>query len=675
MIPVASGSGTRPPGPPINRNGSYPDAPPGISLSQAPSLRQGREGGRPGAPAGTIAGAVPVLAPVRPSRKGKEKAFDQDSINTPQHEQDDIQDKPAPRKSAVKGSSSRSDSASIAAKHKPKSGKKKVRIDVAESSDSEYSPSSNASADGDADDGEDEDADAEAEADGDGEGDESEVGSRSRRHSSGHHGQAEDLEAWDWDWADPSSLPIPGVAGRKKELKYLDEAIYNSALFDAAEQRVDLARMLLEWQALKSRQDQFESSTIAADQTLPHPTPLGPSLEHNRDEPGQPTTSDTEGPRVRRESLPPESIPSEVPIPSAAFLEKMSRWPLHPSRLLAQDVALPLKDAFHDLVAVALEDSVLLNLIRPAPSPRPPRARSAYQANAPFAVHVDPPNNLSSEQNGEIGGLDPSLKYDDSDSTGTEDEDEEEVLTSSLDDTLDQATLRNPHIPRLLHLLEQTTELLIEGMLGRVPLGPPPPMDFYQRTGAIDPVQLPRAIGWETVLDVAKGVEGISPSVIEELEQSMTTLYGPASQDPHPIQVLPPLIAPRKARLPKRRDTAPPDPSKSREQSTRPTDIASPASDEETTYRGKRQRRDSTESIEHDHKRSRQTTTTRSRSASQQAPSSGANSDRTGSHDDGVNEAREAQKFSNAERDDNDEKEVASLLSSLWVAGVRPAPA
>ncbi|SCV70938.1 BQ2448_3700 [Microbotryum intermedium] len=666
MVPVASGTSTRR----SNQGASQPDAPPGIRFTRASSLGRGRvraraTTARPKHEVDSTADAAPVTLPARPSRKGKEKALNQDGTDAPQYEEAKIQHGVAPRKSAVKGSSSRFTSTPSAAMGENKTGTKKVRIDVAESSSSAYSPSSNASAEEDADEDDDhgdhdDDEDADAEAEADGEGDESEAGPSSRRHKARQRGQVEEVEAWDWDWAEPSSLPIPGSAGRRRELKYLDEAIYKSALFDATEHRVDLARMLLEWQALKSRQKQVESNVIVRDGVPRDSTLSGPLSEQDQDEDGRSTTSEPEGPTVTQANL-----PSEVPMPAAAFLEKMARWPLHPSRLPPQNVASSLEDAFEDLVADVVRDSALLNSKRPDPSPPRPRVRSAYQANEPFAIYVEPPKNPSSDHNGDS----PSLQDVDSGSIEDDDDDNEE-LTSSLDDPLDEVYLGHPQISCLLQLLKKTTALLIEGMMWRVPLGPPPPMDFYQQTGAVDPIDLPRAIGWETVLDVAKGIEGISPSVIEELEQSMTTIYGPTNHGPHPVQVAQTLIPPRKVRQPKHRDPNVPE---GRKQNARARENTSSASDEGTTYRGKRKRRDLTESIEHGHKRPRRTRITRSRSASQ-VPSTAAGSEGTDSSDDEEDQTQGAEGLDDEDHDGNDEKEVASSLSSLWVADARTAP-
>lgn len=304
------------------------------------------------------------------------------------------------------------------------------------------------------------------------------------------------------DYWDPRVLPINGAQRRTRELRKLEHGLYRSALYDTAINEMDLGRILLEWEAIKRRrraeeeeqQEQVEALEGTRVEQLARP-------RTTRSRSGTPAafTDREDTPGVPSAHLDNSSV---LPFPSALSLDLLSRWPLNPAaKEDPTNTEHTLSDSLWSLVSSTTHHLQRLNpALRKPPRP-PPRTRSAYEINAPLA----PPSTLvqindSTHTNGNVDGYN---DLEDSDSNF----DSEDGLNSG-DDDLDPSAPSTAQA-NTFHQLSTSLDTLLMSMVEKIPLGPPPPLDYYtqQKIKSSRPSEM--AVGWESVLEVVQKMDGV----------------------------------------------------------------------------------------------------------------------------------------------------------------------
>ncbi|ORY91554.1 hypothetical protein BCR35DRAFT_69748 [Leucosporidium creatinivorum] len=300
---------------------------------------------------------------------------------------------------------------------------------------------------------------------------------------------------------DPRVLPMNGAQRRTRELRKLEYGLYRSALYDAATNETDLGRILLEWEALKRRRRVEEQEQQEQEQG-----PGGTRVEQlARARRSTRSQSGTPAPLTDREDTPSTPFaslddPDTLPFPSAFSLDLLSRWPLNPATLdTPSTITQPISDSLWSLVSSTAHQLERLNpALRPPPRRRA-RVRSAYETNAPLALPSTLAYTGAPTTNGSAGGHD---DLEDSESSSDSDD------LGSGDDDLDSLAPTPAQTSTFGHLSTSLDSLLMS-LVDKIPAGPPPPLDFYtqQKIKASQPRE--RVLGWETVLEVVKGMEGV----------------------------------------------------------------------------------------------------------------------------------------------------------------------
>lgn len=289
---------------------------------------------------------------------------------------------------------------------------------------------------------------------------------------------------------DPRLLPFNGAQRRTRDLKRLEYGGYRTALYDTAVGEMDLGRILLEWEGIKRGRAQ-EEQVVAPDRAVERLT----RARQGRSRSGTPVViGDLEElPGTPAASVAGGGEQETLPFPSALSLDILARWPIRTS--LLESKTPPISDAIWSLISSTTTKLERLSPALRKPHGRRARPRSAYEQNGPLAT---------TSANAQPNGHQSASEEDSEDANSASDS----GALSSHDDDIDPAA-PPPALQPAFDTLSSTLDLLLTGLVEEIPAGPMPPLDLY--TQQIVRVRPPpaQALGWEKVLKVVRGLEGI----------------------------------------------------------------------------------------------------------------------------------------------------------------------
>ena len=336
--------------------------------------------------------------------------------------------------------------------------------------------------------------------------------SRSSGHSStsGSVALSDDYGEPDVDdlW-DPRNLPPNGHPRRKTQMDQLEHGVYRSALHDVVGAKMDLGRVLLEWEGLRKWREVVDRQANGAKDE----DGLRERLERNLDVKGNRKAREEDTPLVSEEgneedevSLPygtytpdytetppidfaspypsqtnspnPSRELSPIPYPSAVQLSQVARWPLPPN-LSFMTNASPLEEELRGLASARRR--------RRSSAERPTRTkpRSAYARQAPLAKPARPKARSSGSSS---SSSDPTLSDLDDASSSLDDSDSFFSLSSS---------------PEPPNSIITTLDSIIFQMTAVVPRSPFPARSYWSQRSREDAGRREKGVGWEEVVRCA----------------------------------------------------------------------------------------------------------------------------------------------------------------------------
>lgn len=331
------------------------------------------------------------------------------------------------------------------------------------------------------------------------------------------------------DWADPRNLPAPmTMQGRQlrrsEEWRALELGGYRVALHDVATADLeDLGRTLVEWDGIARWRKGVEEETAARQEdvrraaeeieateefTIEDTPPPASSQPLTQPPPAQPQPATQPTPVPDPDAPEPERDDDDIPpIPTSTFLFQMSRWPVHPSALYGPPPVLRQRQKPFELsrfprseaedAPPSLSESLTYLIQREARKlrrrlPPPPRSRAVASARSAYAT------------DGPLFGAAASDASAQSDAG--ELSDEGNLSSHSLDSELDEGEAE------VREEMEVRTGEVLQGMVGLVSKGNMPALDYWTKKARGDAGESSRrkkGVGWEGVLKVVKGMEGL----------------------------------------------------------------------------------------------------------------------------------------------------------------------
>lgn len=341
--------------------------------------------------------------------------------------------------------------------------------------------------------------------------------SRSSGHSStsgsaalsDEYGEPDVADLWD-----PRNLPPNGHPRRKAQMEQLELGLCRSALHDVVGEKMDLGRILLEWEGLRKwregverqmngKKDEEEGaregklSVKGKGRAREEDTPLG--TEDDEDEVSLPygtyTPDYTETPPIdsaspypsHTNSPNPSRQLSPIPHPSSLELAQIARWPLLPN-LPSIANAPRLEEELRGLMSTR-------GTRRSSTRERPTRIkpRSAYAPQGPLA---NPPRPKSHSSASSSSSSAPALCDSDDPASSLNESDSALSLSSS---------------PELPNSIVTTLDSILFQMTATVPRSPFPARSYWRQRSRQDAGRRPKGIGWEEVVRCA-GEVGVPKS-------------------------------------------------------------------------------------------------------------------------------------------------------------------
>lgn len=301
----------------------------------------------------------------------------------------------------------------------------------------------------------------------------------------GADGSSDDEAVRPDDYWDPRLLPVHQTQRRTRELRRLEYGGYRTALYDAVRDEMDLGKALIDWEAIKRDREREEAEAEEEGRTR-----VDVLARESRSRAGSRSRVVTPMTGSEAEGLP--GLPEMgiggkevLPFPSAFSLDVLLRWPRAPTSH-GPDQQHDTMD--EELWALITSTKTKLERINPAlrrPPPHRPRPRSAYAPGGPLADPSDAP-----------------ITNEDDETTSSE--------SDNLNSDDDDAPL--PLLQPVHTTLSTTLDTLLHSLVEELPLGPPPPLDYYQQQqmSLKGRRKVPsRVLGWESVVKVVRGMDGV----------------------------------------------------------------------------------------------------------------------------------------------------------------------
>lgn len=307
------------------------------------------------------------------------------------------------------------------------------------------------------------------------------------------------------DYWDPRNLPTKHVQRRTtKQVKQLDIAVFNSAVQDVLVQdKWDLGRVLVEWDAIKIKRQEEESGNEVA--ATPAPVTISSDSDDDDEEEEEEEEEGEEAYETAAPSTPSPFKPSvQRSIPTSNFVSSMARWPL------ARTDLPPSQFLFAEELSALVSKNIrrLSSSSAHAPSPKTrkrKKTQSAYSQAGPLC------------SSGEI----------DSDETSS-DEGSEENLGSDDDDLAPGDRL--PEHQKLIARLSDAADDVLSSLAALVPPGPLPPQTLWEQTRRdnqnIKHDDKGLGFGWEMVVAVVKQSGKVPEGVVKVLQKRLEMIYG-----------------------------------------------------------------------------------------------------------------------------------------------------